>query len=132
LTELWDNTSLVASYTSNSQKARVVSEAWVLRNGYCLACRSDSLSQTAANTRTKDFICPQCSHGYELKSKRGTFGARIADGAFSAMTATIRDGRTPSFLLLEYSQNFDVKNLTAVRHSLITQDCIAISPLPKT
>jgi type II restriction enzyme len=124
LTDLWDNTTLVARYTSNSQRARVVSEAWVLRNGYCLACKCDSLLPTVANTRTKDFICPLCSHGYELKSKRGTFGTRIADGAFSAMMATIREGRTPSFLLLEYSPTWEVQVLTAVHHSLITQDCI--------
>jgi type II restriction enzyme len=85
---------------------------------------SDNLLPTAANTRTKDFVCPQCSHGYELKSKRGVFGSRITDGAFSAMMATIREGRTPSLLLLEYSPNWEVRDLTAVHHSLITQDCI--------
>ena len=102
----------------------MVSEAWVLRNGFCLACDSDSLLQTIANTRTKDFTCPRCSHGYELKSTGGTFGTRIADGAFSAMSATIREGRTPSFLLLEYSASWDVRTLTALHHSLITQGCI--------
>jgi type II restriction enzyme len=101
-----------------------VSEAWVLRNGYCLACKSDSLLQTTANTRSKDFICPQCSHGYELKSTSGSFRRRITDGAFSAMTTTIREGRTPSFLLLEYSSTWEVRDLTALHHSLITQDCI--------
>jgi type II restriction enzyme len=40
------------------------------------------------------------------------------------MTATIREGRTPSFLLLGYSPTWDVQELTAVHHSLITQDCI--------
>jgi type II restriction enzyme len=120
----WDNTSIVASYSSNSQRARVFSEAWVLKNGYCLACNSDSLLQTVANTRSKDFTCPKCSHGYELKSTLGTFGRRIADGAFSAMMATIREGRTPSFLLLEYSPAWEVRDLTALHHSLITRDCI--------
>jgi type II restriction enzyme len=120
----WDNASLIANYTSNTQRARVVSEAWVLRNGYCLACDSDNLLPTVANTRSKDFICPKCSHGYELKSKRGGFGKRIPDGAFSAMMTTIREGRTPSFLLLEYTPMWEVRNLTAVHHSLITQDCI--------
>ena len=115
---------MIASYSSNSQRARVFSEAWVLKFGYCLACDSDSLVQTVANTRSKDFTCPKCSHGYELKSTLGTFGRRIADGAFSAMMATIREGRTPSFLLLEYSPAWEVRNLTAVHHSLITQDCI--------
>ncbi len=110
----------------------MVSEAWVLRNGYCLACESESLLPTLANTRTKDFVCPRCSHGYELKSTRGKFGSRIPDGAFSAMTATIREGRTPSFLLMEYSADWGVQALTAVHHSLITQECIeerrALSP----
>jgi len=112
-----------------------VSEAWVLRNGYCLACNSDRLSQTAANTRTKDFICPQCSEGYELKSTRGAFGRRITDGAFSAMMATIREGRTPSFLLLEYSSTWEVRGLTALHHSLITKDCVeerkALGPMAR-
>lgn len=107
----------------------------MLRNGYCLACESDSLLPTVANTRTKDFVCPKCSHGYELKSKRGAFGSRIADGAFSAMMATIREGRTPSFLLLEYSSTWDVQALTAIHHSLITQDCIeerrALGPMAR-
>ena len=120
----WDNSSLIASYSSNSQRARVVSEAWVLRNGYCLSCESDRLLPTLANTRTKDFVCPQCAHGYKLKSTRGKFGSRIPDGAFSAMSATIREGRTPSFLLMEYSPNWVVQALTVVHHSLITQDCI--------
>lgn len=124
LIESLDNASLLAKYTSNSQRARVASEAWVLKNGYCLACSSDTLKQTAANTRTKDFICPNCSHGYELKSTRGAFGRRIADGAFSAMMATIREGRTPSFLLMEYSPNWEVRELTALHHSLITEECI--------
>jgi type II restriction enzyme len=124
LIDSYDNAPLIASYSSNSQRARVVTEAWVLRNGYCLACKSDRLMPTAANTRTKDFVCPKCSHGYELKSKCGAFGSRIADGAFSAMMATIREGRTPSFLLMEYSPTWEVQNLTAVHHSLITQDCI--------
>ena len=124
MTELWDNASLIAKYTSHSQQARVVSEAWVSRNGYCLACKSDKLLPTIANTRTKDFFCPQCSQGYELKSTRGAFRRRIADGAFSAMTATIREGRMPSFLLLEYSPSWEVRDLTALHHSLITHDCI--------
>jgi len=40
------------------------------------------------------------------------------------MMATIREGRTPSFLLLEYSSAWEVQALTVVHHSLITQDCI--------
>lgn len=51
------------------------------------------------------------------------------------MAATIREGRTPSFLLMEYSPTWEVQNLTAVHHSLITQDCIverrALGPMAR-
>jgi type II restriction enzyme len=40
------------------------------------------------------------------------------------MTAAIREGRTPSLLLLEYSSSWEVQDLTALHHSLITLDCI--------
>jgi len=101
-----------------------MSEAWVLKNGYCLACEAENLSPTTANTRSKDFFCPSCFHGYELKSKQGPFGRSVVDGAYSAMLAAIRDGRTPTLLLLEFSPGWVVKGLTAVHHSLLTQDCI--------
>ncbi len=102
----------------------MASESWVLRNGYCLACMGDSPLPTAANTRTKDFFCPICSHGYELKSRQGPFGKCLVDGAYSAMMATIREGRTPTFLLLEFSSGWGVEGLTAIHHSLVTRDCI--------
>lgn len=40
------------------------------------------------------------------------------------MSATIREGHTPSFLLMEYSLAWEVQGLTVVHHSLITQECI--------
>src|SRR5580698_7855561 len=133
MVENWQNTSLLAGYSSNSQRARVVSEAWVIRNGYCLACMADSLLPTAPNTRSRDFFCPVCSHGYELKSKQGRFGSRVVDGASSAMSTSIREGRTPTFLLMEFSSGWRVEGLTAVHHSLVTQDCIvARKPLGPT
>lgn len=124
MTDGWQNAPFLDRYRSNSQRARVISEAWVLKNGYCLACTAESLSPTAANTQTKDFFCPVCLHGYELKSKQGPFGSRVVDGAYSAMLATIRSGRTPTLLLLEFSRGWSVEGLTAIHHSLLTQDCI--------
>ncbi len=136
LIDSWDNTSLIASYTSNSQRARVLSEAWVLRNGYCLACKSDSLLQTAANTRTKDFICPQCSHGYELKSTRRRI--REPNRGWGILRDDGNDSRRPHAQLsycLEYSPTWEVRDLTALHHSLITQDCIeerkALGPMAR-
>jgi type II restriction enzyme len=72
----------------------------------------------------------KCSHGYELKSKRGTFGTKVLDGAYSAMMRTIRKGNTPTFLLLEYSATWSIQGLRAIHHSLITETCIeARNPL---
>jgi type II restriction enzyme len=101
-----------------------MSEDWIARNGYCLNCDSDRLTPTTANTRTRDFFCERCRHGYELKSKLGIFSKTVLDGAYSAMIRTIRDGGTPTFLLLEYTTTWSVLRLRAIHHSLITEQAI--------
>ncbi len=116
--------NLATGYASRAQQARRITEDWIGRNGYCLRCDSNRLSPTAANTRTRDFVCEKCSHGYELKSKLGTFSNKILDGAYGAMLKTIREGRTPTFLLLEYSQSWSIQQLRAIHHSLITETAI--------
>ena len=42
---------------SRSQEARVATERWVREHGYCLACESDVLRPTKANTPARDFEC---------------------------------------------------------------------------
>lgn len=122
--DLSANVSLGLGYSSRTQQARRISEDWVARNCYCLRCDSDRISPTRANTHSKDFVCESCSHGYELKSKCGTFSTRILDGAYGAMLQTIRDGRTPSFLLLEYSKQWSIEGVRVIHHSLITENSI--------
>jgi type II restriction enzyme len=102
----------------------MISEDWITRHGYCLRCDSDKLTPTPANTRTQDFFCEACRHGYELKSKRGVFTNKVLDGAYSAMMRTIREGNTPTFLLLEYSVTWCIQGLRAIHHSLITEASI--------
>jgi type II restriction enzyme len=108
-------------YANPTQQVRKISEAWIAANGYCLKCNSDVLIQTPANTKARDFVCGHCSHGYELKSKCGIFSTRVLDGAYSAMVKTIREGNTPTFLLLEYSTAWSISGLRAIHHSLITE-----------
>jgi type II restriction enzyme len=122
--EMFGNTDLGLGYSSHTQQVRMISEDWIARYAYCLNCDSDKLSPTKANTRSKDFICDRCSHGYELKSKRGVFSTRVLDGAYGAMMQTIREGRTPTFLLLEYSASWSIQRLRAIHHSLITESAI--------
>lgn len=124
LSSMFGDLNLKLHYSSPSQQVRRISEDWVARNGYCLRCDSDLLTATAANTRSRDFHCAVCSHGYELKSKCGKFGTRVLDGAYGAMVDTIRGGMTPTFLLLEYSKSWSISSFTAIHHSLITEQSI--------
>lgn len=115
---------LGAEYSSPAQKVRKVSEAWTAANAYCLSCESDKLVATGANTKARDFLCERCGHPYELKSKRGPFSRKVLDGAYGTMIKTIREQRTPTFLLLEYSEFWAIRGLTAIHHSLITEPSI--------
>jgi type II restriction enzyme len=122
--EIFGNIDLGIGYTSRAQQVRLISEDWIARTAYCLRCPADSLSPTRTNTRTCDFLCDNCGHGYELKSKRGSFSTKVLDGAYGAMLQTIREGRTPTFLLLEYSSTWSILRLRAIHHSLITESSI--------
>jgi type II restriction enzyme len=116
--------TLGLGYVNPTQQVRKISEAWIAAHGYCLKCDCDALTPTKANTKSRDFVCGNCSHGYELKSKRGNFSTRVLDGAYSAMVKTIRDGNTPTFLLLEYSNSWSIDGLRAIHHSLITETSV--------
>ena len=130
---MFGNVSLGAGYLSRTQQARRISEDWITRFGYCLKCDSDHLTPTSPNTKTRDFICPKCEHAYELKSKCGAFTTRIVDGSYVAMLDTIRSNRTPTFLLLQYTSSWSIFRLTAIHHSLISEEAILPRrPLAKT
>ena len=76
--------SLARGYTSQSQIAKILTENWLVNECYCPSCLS-LLSQAKANSRVLDFVCSSCSNQFELKSKKGVFGRKVSDGAYSAM-----------------------------------------------
>jgi type II restriction enzyme len=116
--------SLVEGYASASQRARVITESWIKHHGYCLACESDCLLQTASNTQARDFECDRCGHPYELKSASSPFGRRIVDGAYASMMRRIQTSTVPSFLLLQYTVAWEIINLSVIHHVLITPAAI--------
>jgi type II restriction enzyme len=118
------DSSLALGYASASQRARVVTEAWIKHHGYCLACKGDQLVPTSANTQARDFECKHCRHAYELKSAASPFGKRVTDGAYASMMRRISTSTTPSFLLLQYTATWNVTNLWAIHHALITPSAI--------
>lgn len=92
------------AYRSGSQKARVMTERWVLGNQYCPACGSSPLSGFANNRPVADFACGSCGEQFELKSKTGVIGRKIADGAYRTMIERISSDSNPNFLFLSYSK----------------------------
>jgi type II restriction enzyme len=108
-------------YRSRSQIARVASQAWIKRELPCLKCSSAPLSATAENTKSRDFVCGKCHEPYELKSKDGHFTRWVLNGEYSTLLETIRSGRTPNLLLLEYDRSqLSVIRLQAIHRSLLS------------
>ena len=64
------------SYSSGSQRIRVMTEHWVNRSVFCPNC-GNVLSQFGNNKPVADFYCGTCSEEYELKSKHGEVGKKI-------------------------------------------------------
>ena len=95
---------LAAGYKSAAQRTRVVSEAWMAANGYCLACDNDTLTPTAHNTRAKDLVCSLCQHPYELKSACGGFGPHIVDGSYDSMMRGVVQGTASTLCCLSTAE----------------------------
>ncbi len=116
---------LAATYNSPSQRTRVVSEAWGEENLYCSNCTSDNLRRLPANTPALDFVCPQCSSLFQLKSQRHRFASRINDAAYRKMRDAIRSGGTPNILALHYDPaRWRVQNLILVPSFVFSLSCI--------
>ncbi|MEE9272063.1 MAG: DpnI domain-containing protein [Robiginitomaculum sp.] len=102
-------------FTSGSQKARVWTEAWVLREMYCPACGSPKLDEFENNKPVADFICGLCDEEYELKSKNGPINKTVPDGAYGTMMARLQSDTKPSLMLLRYDkQSKRVRDLAVI------------------
>jgi type II restriction enzyme len=114
------NPGVASAYKSPAQKARVISEYWFAQNGYCLACESDQLLRTAANTRATDFSCESCGHCYELKTFTRRPRKSLVDGDYASLMALIESSSAPTLCLLERSESWQVRSLTAIHSSFLT------------
>ena len=64
------------------RNARAWTEAWVSAWAYCPHCGNAKMSQFPNNSPLADFLCDSCNEEFELKSQKGKFGAKVADGAY--------------------------------------------------
>jgi type II restriction enzyme len=113
-----------AAYKSPTQIARVVTENWAASNLYCVACDSDKLQQTPANTKALDFQCLKCSETYQLKSQKQLNLRKVTDGAYSAMVAALRQNAAPNLLILNYSSEWTVRNLVLFPSIVFTESTL--------
>lgn len=115
--------ALAAEYHSPSQRARVLTENWLASNAVCPAC-AKPISRIANNTPGLDFICSKCSLPFELKSKRGTFGSKLVDGAYESMINKIVRGTHSNFFLMNYGDDYTVTDLVLVPKRFIVPEII--------
>ena len=109
------NTKLAEKYTSNSQRARVLTEGWVAQSVFCPSCGHADLSQYKNGRPVADFCCKNCDEDYELKSKKSNIGNKIVDGAYRTMIERLGSSSNPNFFLL----NYDVASLTVTNFLVI-------------
>ena len=103
-----------ASYTSGRQIVRVLSERWLTNQGYCPSC-SGGLTAHPNNHPAADFYCSACRLDFELKSKDGSFGRKVVDGAYSSMMRRITSNSAASLFLLTYKRpSYVVEGLQVV------------------
>lgn len=110
-------------YVNPSQIAKILSERWVAEESYCPNCLN-SLTQAQPNAIVLDFSCHNCHADFELKSKKGTWGKKITDGAYSSMISRLNAPSSPHFLFLNYSREYQVDSLIAVPAYFIQPSCI--------
>jgi hypothetical protein len=87
-----------AGYTSGSQRARVFTESWVAAHLFCPGCGERRIARYPNNSPVADFHCVQCREQFELKSQRGRFGPRVADGAYGAKMLRLASDTSPNLM----------------------------------
>ena len=97
------DTSLGCGLSSASQRTRRMTEDWVTRNLFCLACKSDRLYPARPNKPVFDHTCPQCYARYQIKGKKSAFGNTVINSEYQHKTKAIRDGEAPHYAFLSYS-----------------------------
>lgn len=124
----------ISKYHSGTQIARVLTEEWFKKNMFCPRCGNAYVNKFENNRPVADFYCPVCNSEYELKSKQGTLGKRINDGAYDTMIKRITSNKNPDFFFMSYSKRENkVTDLLIIPKHFFVPDIIERrNPLPPT
>lgn len=128
------NTKLADSYTSTSQKMRVLTENWVDSSIYCPNCGHFEIENYPNNKPVADFYCTNCKEDYELKSKKDSIGSKIVDGAYSTMIDRLQSNNNPNFFFLNYNlADYTIKNFLVIpKHFFVPEIIEKRKPLATT
>jgi type II restriction enzyme len=117
------------AFQSASQNARVWTEQWVAAHLFCPNCGAARITQYVANRPLADFYCGACGEDFELKSKKGRFGPKVADGAYGAKIARLASGTNPNLVLMNYDlARFGVTDLFFVPKHFFVREIIEERP----
>lgn len=126
------NTKKADGYSSLSQQARVLTEAWVLNEIYCPNC-GNNICDYNNNKPVADFYCKKCVEDFELKSKNGKIGKKVSAGAYSKMIERINSISKPNFFFLGYLESWNVNDFFVVpKHFFISEIIEKREPLKNT
>ena len=106
--------SVVLSYKSNSQIARVLTENWFSSEMYCPCCLNSKITTYPNNQKASDFLCERCSNDFQLKSSRKPFGKKVLDGEYDTTLRVIQNGNSPNLFLLKRSAEWIVESLDMI------------------
>ncbi len=128
------DTKLAEDYKSQSQKIRVLTEAWVDNVVFCPNCGHLDIERYENNRPVADFYCSNCREEYELKSKQNTTGTKVLDGAYHTMLERLTSSNNPNFFLLNYDlSNFSVINFLVIpKHFFVPEIIEKRKPLAPT
>lgn len=116
--------SLAVNYKSISQKIRVMSEFWLIKNLFCPCCGNLNIEKIKNNSPVADIFCGNCKETFELKSKKNNIGSKIVDGAYHTMIERINSNKNPQLFVMDYSLDFFVKDLIFIPKFFFTSDII--------
>ncbi len=112
------------NYHSTSQRVRVATESWAVRNLFCPHC-GRKLKPYPTGMKVRDFFCSDCGEAFQLKASNRPFADSFIDGEYETTLRSVEEGLFPSLLLLRYDlPSWSVEDTFAVHRAWITPRCV--------
>lgn len=121
---LYLDDALAKNYTNSSQIARILTENWVEKNIFCPNCGT-TIKSYENNRPVADFYCFTCKEQFELKSKKGSLGKKVTDGAYDTMITRLKSSENPNFFFLTYEiKTLQIHNFVVMPKHFFTPEII--------